>query len=384
MTANKSLKRSYIYLAFIIAINSILKRYISGYLPFVINASPDNLFLPELLRLTVTSNTLIYFISDILNIILVFVIAEKLLGSKYAILTTLLYALAPIVLYMGLFESIYLIGLLGINLLVLGLLYLRKGVPKGYYLVISAMLVMLMVNISMLVVAVLITLLYIFNSEVKKGQTRKLIGILLIFASVVLLIYVYNPSSVVTEVIKMNPLSEIGLVNNINQFQGEQMKEGVIGYARLIDNRYTYYARHLLFSILDHVSPVIYFAPQIKMFGFSFAPPVLTGVIIPFLVGVYFALRKLKKRSFLFILFFIVLAIPSILTERSPNVEELLLVVPFITLIASYGFMKARVKKNLWLNTLMIFSAIVVIGQFLFFVVDIAYREYSRYLVVFG
>lgn len=382
MTANKVLKRSYLYLAFIIAINSILKRYISGYLPLMFGGSGGDQLVLGLFNITLSSETLIYLIADVSNIVLLWLISKKILGGKYALVTTFVYAISPLVLYMGIYESVYLIGISGLNLLVLGFIYLKEKNNISYPLIIVGSLVMLSVGLSAYITGLAIILLALIYKFPDKISTKKLTKILLVLLFVLLVIFIIDPGEIKNEIVKANPFTEIGLVNSVNQFQGEQMEEGVFLYGRLIENRYTYYARHLFFTTLDHLSPVIYFAPQIKMFGYSFAPPILTGLLIPFLFGVYFLTKKLNRKSLSIILFILIISIPSILTKQSPDIEKLLLVIPYISIVASYGFKKSLGKNYSWLKILMIFSAVLIIGQLLFFLSDVALREHSRYIGV--
>lgn len=172
--------------------------------------------------------------------------------------------------------------------------------------------------------------------------------------------------------------SDIGLINTVNQFQGETKETNLIWVGRYIENRYIYFTQYLLFNFLKHLTPLTYFTPEVKLLDFSFSPPILLGFLIPFILGMT-AWFKLWKRYKLVTLVPLLLLIPSVFSKQSPSLSKLVIFTPVIIFTISYGFITFFIKDKSGLNrVLLAITILLIIIQIIVVLFDIILREPVR------
>lgn len=253
------------------------------------------------------------------NAILVWLVGKKFFGERVAIFSVILYEISPWFAYLEAAGSIYIFLLFGLLLSFYGIFQVQKS-PKF---------------LTFLVTLVLATLLY---GDFQRQST--------IF-------------------------SEVGLINAVNQFQGETKETDLIWVGRYIENRYIYFTEILLFNFLKHLTPLIYFTPEVKLLNFSFSPPILLGFLIPLIVGIT-AWFKLWKRYNLVTLAPLLLLILSVFSKQSPSLSKLVIFAPVIIFTISYGFIGLH-------RILKVTTILLVIIQIILVIFDIILREPIRF-----
>lgn len=261
------------------------------------------------------------------NAILIWLIGKKLFNEKIAFLSLILYAISPWFAYLEAAGSVYIFTAFLLLVAFYGIFQLKKS-PKF---------------LILMVATVVAALLF---GDFLKGTT--------IF-------------------------SDIGLINTVNQFQGETRKANLVSTGRVIENRYTYFAQYLLFNFLKHFSPTTYFTSEYKLLNFSFSPPILTGFLIPFILGIsgYFKLWK-KYGLVSFVTLFLI--IPSVFYKESPSLSRLVIFAPIIIFTISYGFFSYLLKpKAMILCSLSAVTLILLVFQMIVLIIDIFLREPVRF-----
>lgn len=186
-----------------------------------------------------------YYLFSLVNTILLYKIGKKLLNSQIGLISTLIYLIIPWVFYLEVIESLYL-GYLTVLLFIINYLYPKKA------------------------------FVYVF-----------LLSVLMI---------------VFTFIKKDNLFQNIGIVNTINVFRGEAQQEGFGFLSRLIENKPSFYLQDLIMRAVNVFNPVIYFTPEARYAPYIFTPPIWTGFLIFFLVG----LKSLVLAFFLWNNFYLV------------------------------------------------------------------------------
>ncbi|MDO8657660.1 MAG: hypothetical protein Q7K55_02890, partial [Candidatus Levybacteria bacterium] len=174
-------------------------------------------------------------------------------------------------------------------------------------------------------------------------------------------------------------------INSVNSFRGENNQTVFAPIGKVIENRYIYLSEHTLFNILQQFTPATYFTNHAKLLGFSFAPPIYLGFIIPFLLGSFTLIKSLTKTDILKIVIVFLLLVPSILSKDSPDLSRLIIVSPVIFFIISrglYDFLSDYKKGNS--RFLLILTIFLVTLQFLITLTDIAIREPIRLQMFLG
>lgn len=261
------------------------------------------------------------------NAILIWLIGRKFFNEKIALLSLILYAISPWFAYLEVAGSVYIFIMFCLLVSFYGIFQIKKS-PKFLILIVTT------------VVAVLL------YGDFLKGIT--------IF-------------------------SDIGLINAVNQFQGETRKANLADIGRVIENRYIYFGQYLIFNFLKHFSPATYFTSEYKLLNFSFSPPILVGFLIPFFLGLA-GWSKLWRRYGLITLVPLLLIIPSVFSKQSPFLSKLVIFAPVIIFTISYGFITylTRPRNRLFLS-LLIIALILLVIQMMVVIMDILLREPVRF-----
>lgn len=271
------------------------------------------------------SISFLVIICGLVNLILIFNIIQRSINVNVGLLTALMYAISPWVAYLE----------------------------------VSA-------NSNIILLTCLLVLYTIFQI-LNVGKKLRLI---VIFLTIVIYLNKFNQITI---------FSDVGLLNAVNSFRGENNQTVFAPLGKIIENRYIYFSEHLIFNILKQFTPATYFTNQTRLLEFSFTPPIFLGFIIPFLFGLLKLAKSIPKRGVLESLTGISLFLPSILSKDSPDLSRLVLVSPFIFFIISSGLYELILnyrKKAFYFLLLLTFF--MVTSQFFITITDIAIREPVR------
>lgn len=317
----------------------------------------------------------------LINTLFIFLIGNKLFGYRIAIVSSLLYTISPWTLYLEVAGSIYIILLTILLLAILGILKMKEknSQKMGLTIFLFSSGSLLYSSMVFWFIVPFATLGIIKWLPLRINQTKIISSLLVIIFIPLLSLAIKNTegfSSVFTKEIAI--FSEVGLLNAVNQFQGDLAREDLYSFGRIIENRYTYFTQHLIFNFLKHFTPVTYFTPEYKLLNFSLSPPILLGFLIPFIFGLKLWIDILKKYPILTFLT-LLLIIPSVLSYKSPDFARLVIFSPIIFYTISFGlvnyllFAKGKVS-----NLFKIACLLLVVIQSLVLISDIKYREPAR------
>lgn len=252
------------------------------------------------------------------NTLLIWLIGKKLLDVRIATFSVFLYSISPWVAYLEAAGSLYILVLFFLLITFYGMWQLE--------------------NRKFLIVVVVLIVAILLHRDFPKGNTL---------------------------------FSDIGIINAVNQFQGEMRQTDLRLIGRLFENRYIYFTQYLLFNLLKHFAPVTYFTSEYKLLNFSFSPPVPVGFLIPLLFGLTGWFRLWKKYGLITFLP-LLLIIPSVLSKQSPSLSRLVIFAPVIIFTISYGFGGLQ-------RTLKVTTILLVIIQIIIVIFDIILREPIRF-----
>lgn len=338
-----------------------------------------NLSSPFFTDLISTAYTVPYWLvllSDILNLLLLWLIGQILFGKRIGFLVPLFYAISPWPAYLAVGGSIYILILFGVTLLYSGLLLAKNGKDIwGIILSLSGIGVMVYSSLAMIFV-----LPFFLWGIYKSGLYANKVKFFYLAAGLILLplvfLSIFNINSLKMVSIKeVSLFNEVGLINSVNTFRGEIGSAGYPDMGVLVENKITYLGRHVLFNTLTVFSPFTYFTQQFKLLGFSFSPPILLGILIPFLYGLVGMFRS-ENRNYNLLFLTLPLLAPTIIHSYSPDLNSLILILPLIIFISAWGTAQL-VKNKKWLFVA-ITSALILI-QGLTTLYDIKTREPIRY-----
>lgn len=308
-------RKKYLFFCLIIVISIIYRMYINYFLK--LDGLNIKTSLPGFFWV-------IIFLGQI-NLFLIFNILSKLVNYKVALFTGFLYAISPWIAYLEVSGSLYIV--------------------------------------------LLFILLLIFKT-ILKFSINKYFSIGFIFLIIFSFIYKFNEIGI---------FSNVGLINSVNEFRGETNKTIFAPIGKLVENRYIYLGEHVLFNILKQFTPATYFSNQAKLLDFSFSPPIFLGFLLPFLFGINTLFKEFKRVSIFYLLLFILLLGPSILSTHSPNLSSLVLISPIIFSIISMGLYQMILNfKNKTVLIILLITVFLVSLQFFSTVTDIATREPMR------
>lgn len=371
----KNILKKY-YLVFILLIVNILfKFFIIFFLP-IADLLKENLLFSELINRPYSLPSAIISIIGLLNIILINVIFSKNFGSKVGIFGSLLYAFSPWTIYLELASSMYIFILFLLLILLLvtatDLLGAKLRVSS---LVLTSIILLYSSIFSWIIIPVLMFSLYKLKI-LEIALVKRYLLILSILCTPLIFILLKNPigiKNIFTN--NVSVFSNIGLLNTINRFQGETRESSLQPIARIIENKYAYFSKHLLFQLLKQFTPAAYFTNQEKLLNFSLTPPIFIGFLVPFLFGIQAIARYLYNKWIIAAIG--ILFVPSILSGITPDLNRLIIVSPLIFLVISFGVCNMNSsKKKVALLTI---AVLLVTVQLLVTVSDVVLREQIRY-----
>lgn len=172
---------------------------------------------------------------------------------------------------------------------------------------------------------------------------------------------------------QLNIFSDVGLINTVNVFQGENRDVKPQIAARLTENRYSYLGLHFMYNALNSLNPINYFTPQQKIFNFSLSPAIWVGLLIPFFLGLAKFIKYLQKNPVGLTMFS--LLIPSFVSRASPDFNRMFIFSPVIFLLTALGLTELLSSKNKTYKKLVYITIVLVAFQLLTVFIDIFVRE---------
>lgn len=315
-------------------------------------------------------------LSDIFNLLLLWLIGEKFFDRKIGFLLPLIYAISPWPAYLTINGSIFVFILFGVLLFYYGLVLMKDGKDLlGVTLSLLGLGIMVYSSLSMLpVIPFFLWGIYKKGLFARNGKIFYYLAVLILFPVILLSVLNLNSFKMVT-IKEVSLFNEVGLINSINTFRGEASAIGQPLAGKLVENKISYLGRHVLFNVLTVFAPHTYFTPQFKLLGFSFAPPVFLGILIPFLYGLIKIFESRTDKRYL-LLFTLPLLTPTIIRVYSPNLNSLILILPAIIFVSAWGARElAQNKKRFFI----IITVVLIFLQGLTTLYDIKTREPIRY-----
>lgn len=317
----------------------------------------------------------------LINTFLIFLIGDKLFHYKIAILSALFYTISPWTIYLEVAGSVYIVFLTILLLTILGIVKMKQEESSkiGMTIFLIGTNLLLLSSVVFWFIVPIITAGIIVWLPLKINPIKTTTSVLVIMFVFLLLLVIKNVqgfSNILSNEIAI--FSEVGLLNGVNQFQGDLAREGAYSFGRIIENRYTYFAQYLFFIFLRHFALVTYFTSEYKLLNFSFSPPILSGLIIPFIFGLKGWISIFKRIKYL-AFFPLLLITPSVLSYKSPDFAKLIIVSPVIFYTIGFGLVNyLLLTKSKTAGFLKIICLLLIVIQGLVIISDIKYREPAR------
>ena len=354
----------------------ILRLFILRYIPIrgLYLGSP---FLADLLGKGFLIPLWLIILSDVLNLVLLLIVGEKILGKNYGFLAPVFYAISPWPAYLSLSGSIYIFILFGVLLFYLGLTLIKEDQNfLGTAFILLGLGITVYSNSSMLFVLPFLLWGAYKSGQFTKKKSKAIITLLpLVLLPIIFFSALHQDSLRQIAAKDISLFDEVGLINSVNAFRGEVSSAGYPILGKLIENKITYLGRHVIFNTLTTFAPYTYFTQQFKLLGFSFTPPIFLGLLIPFLYAITLMFKIKVEKRYLFLLTLPLLA-PTILRTYSPDLNSLVLILPTILFISSWGT-EELIKNRKRLFVVIVIVLIFLQGSTTLF--DISTREPIRY-----
>lgn len=374
-----------INLFIIVFLSVLLKVYITSNL-FHSWFIEQQVFFTELINQPVLIPVSVVFLFGSCNIALLYLIGKRLISSKFGYIASLLYAFSPWILYTEATRSVFVFVLTGLLISFYGMLLNKENpwlsiilITLGTLTITYTAPIMWLILISLIIG---LRLTGYFQGETWFSLAKKKMLVIIAFVHIPLLLMVLLNTQAVTNYYKNNItlFNDVGIVNSVNVYRGESVNAGFGAFSRVFENRYVYLSLHSLIQFLKQLTPVFYFTPEVKMYGFSFTPPILTPVLIPFLVGLYKIINSLKGHKLLgLFIISISLTFPSTVSQYTPDLSKLIIFSPIVFFIISYGIVNYLITSKERLIRIMFIGIILLtLAQGLVIVTDIGLREPVR------
>lgn len=378
-------KRELLFIMAILVIAYLLFFSISSLTPLIRSILSEPLFITDLLgNGRVIPNQIILF-CNFLNIVLIWYLGKKVINSQFGILSAFLYAVSPWTIYLAIANSIYIFSLTWMFLIFIGLRLINENKNNLTQIVLSiSVSILLFSHIVMWFLTPVLLIGFFKLNSISLDKLKLFLIMTIIVCLPIPLLMLRNPigvKNILNNHIKI--FSDVGILNTVGSFQGESKKAGLGTISRLTENRYTYLFKYAIFKSIKQVVPSTYFTPQEKLLDFSFSPPIYIGFIIPFLYGLLLVIKSPILRKYL--LLSLILIIPSFLAKDTVDLNKLVVFMPVIIFLISYGFIKLYESKK---NKAFRFILYLIIGLFLLqlqiTIFDVYLREYPRYESILG
>ncbi len=345
---------------------------------YPIHFLPQNLFFSELIQHPFSWPLLINYSFGLADFFLFYLIGKKLFVKSAAFLPPLIFGISPWLAYLLTAGSVYSNLLFFLLLISLGIIILiqSNNSKLGPTLMIIGSVFSCYNSLLMLIVLLFFYIGAISLKLISFNRLKTVIVIIIILLLPLLASMIGNRTGVrnlSTQQIAL--FADPGLLNSINNFQGQTQDNGLPFLAKLSENKYEYFGKYLLLKTINNLMPQVYFTPQEKLLNFSFTPPIYVGLLMPFLCGLYQVLKQNSLRKYL--LLSLVLILPSLFSQKMVDLNRLFLLIPVIIFIITYGLTELwKNGKKHWLVYLIV---LLFFLQMMVTIFDLDLRESPRY-----
>lgn len=346
---------------------------------YPLHFSKQPLFFSDLLGFSFGLPVWAIYLFGILDIVVVWLLARILFKKVYAYLFMFSFSLSPWFIYSTVSGSLYIYLLFLLLIIFLGIYLIISGKQKtgGVIFIISS--IFLLYSSLIFILSYLLFVFGLILLKIIPLKKIKLNLIIILLICLPLFLMMFKNITGVKNILnnQINFLSDSGIKSNINMFQGESKKEGFGYLSKISENKYFYIFRFMILKFTKNLAPSTFFTPEEKLLGFSFAPPIYLGLIIPFMYGFYLILFSKITRRYLFLS--LILIIPSFVSEKIVDLNRLLLFEPVIIFISIYGVREFYSTKKQISKIFLCLSLGLILFQFLVMTSDLNYREYPRF-----
>lgn len=346
--------------------------------------SSQTLFFFDLLGFPVSLPIWLIYVFGCADIILIWLIGKLILNGKWRFLPAVILGFSPWFIYSVSAGSYYIYLLCLILSIGLSISLIKIGKQKfgSVLLIISSALLLYSSLIGLLIYILLLPGLILMKSVLLDKVKRSLAFGLIILLPLFFLM-LKNPVGIKNIFHnQVSFLQDPGLLSSVNIFQGESRKAEFGLLSRFAENKYMYFLKYTILRSAETVMPTVFFTSEERLLGFSFSPPLYLGFLLPFLLGISSLLKSKTSRKYL--LLSLILIIPAFVSQRTVDLNRLILFEPIIIFIIVFGLEQLYEKRN-YLNRIIIFILLtIILFQFLVTLNDINLREYSRFERYYG
>ena len=372
----------YLLLAALLIVHLIFIVFIEKNI-YPIHLTLQNFFLLDLMGKTKHLPEAFIYVFELGNVFLLWIIARKKIKGYQALIPSLIYAISPWGAYLTAAGSFYVFLLLLVLVFIYSLILIKEDIkPFGQILFLSSSLVAIYSSVFLLIL-IPVAICLILVLKIISLKDLKIPTLLFVLLALPLLLFSFK-NRANTQNILQNEVSifaDPGHINTVNSFEGEagQVNMNILG--RISENKYVFSGEYLLFKFSEQLVPATFFTSQEKLLDFSFSSPIFLGFLIPFFYGIYLLLKS--ENTGKIVLISSLLVIPSVLAQEPVNLNRLIIFMPVVIFIISYGIVKLleqKDKKKVWI---LAFSILVLLQIFIT-INDIKVREKARFIQYFG
>ena len=340
-----------------------------------IHFTPLGLFFLELLSKVLYIPTWVLFVLDVGNLFLLWLISRKIF-REYSLLVPLIYAISPWSSYLVVAASfhIYLLFLLLIGCY--GLLIIKTRKILGTFFVSGSIIGLTYSSLPLSLLLPLILLIPIFKIVSISYLKYAFVAVVILLLPLFFMIFgnYVGYKNILNNEVKV--LSDPGLLNMVNDYQGIAQQRGLGSLAKISENKYLFSFEKILLKYLKQLTLANYFTSQEKLLNFSFTPPIFLGFLIPFIYGLL-QLLKQHKRIFFLSTF---LVMPSVFSRYLVDLNRLIIFFPVVIVIISYGLIELiKQKKKKTMRILLYLTLFLIVFQSMVTLFDISIREKDRF-----
>ena len=345
----------------------------------------QNLLFAELLHKFVYVEGPLYILISLFCPIVLWLIAKKIFNKRFALIPPIILLLSPWGWYLTLANSFYIFMFFLTLIIVYGIVLIRSGNKILGNILITIGSIISIYSSSIFLVLIPVGFILSILLKIVNFKQVKYSVVILIVLTLPLLIFVSKNNVGFRNTLSRNVkiFSDPSLLNSVNRFQGAAEEMGLKNLSRISENKYIFFTEYSVLKYTTQLVPKTFFTPEYKLLGFSFSPPVFIGFVIPFIYGLYLALKKAELRNILFVS--TLLTIPSILANEQVALNRLILFSPVILLLISYGLINFyEERKKTTVRNFLALTLFLVIFQLFVTINDIRFKESQRFVQYFG
>jgi hypothetical protein len=350
-----------------------------------IHYTAQNLLFAELLHKIVYISDAPYFLFPSFCFVIFWLISGKIFKKPQSFIPPVIFILSPWMWYLSSAHSFYIFFFFLTLTIVYGIILIRSArIITGNLFIILAS-TMTVYSSSLFLIFIPLTFIILVISKILSFRSLKIsIVSLVILISPLLFIINKNQTEFKNNFInEVKIFSDPSLLNSINRFQGAAARIGLKNLSRISENKYLFFGEYVSLKYITQLVPKTFFTPEYKLSGFSFNPPVFMGFVIPFVYGLYLALKKPDLRKIIFISS--LLTVPSILANEQVALNRLILFSPIVFLLISYGLINLyRKRGETTARSFLMLTLFLVMFQLIVVINDIRHKERQRVVQYFG